>query len=231
MSMLRYPHISGSVPEQLRQTRQYLWLLAEELNVLLSGGSGGNPVTGSGTTLAQTEENRTALRDLILRSAEVVESVSQRVSRILDGKYVAVSDFGAYTAQTALKIELSDTELKQLFSRLEEITSAVEGLEGYRQDTDAYLRTGMLDTDEAGMPVYGIEVGQKTSLNGQEVFRKFARFTSEKLSFYDQNGMEVAFISDRQLYITAVEITRRLVQGKLSEEAQPDGSVVTRWVG
>ena len=56
------------------------------------------------------------------------------------------------------------------------------------------------------IPVYGLEIGQTSEIDGVEVFDKFARFTSDRLSFYDKNDTEVAYISDYKLYITYAEI-------------------------
>ena len=66
---------------------------------------------------------------------------------------------------------------------------------------------------ENEIPVYGIEVGQRNTVNGVEVFNKFARFTADRLSFYDQSGEEVAYISDFKLYITNAEVTGTLKLG------------------
>ena len=58
-----------------------------------------------------------------------------------------------------------------------------------------------------------MEVGQTTEVNGEELFNKFARFTSSRLSFYDANGSEVAYISDYKLYITNAQILGNLYLG------------------
>ena len=71
---------------------------------------------------------------------------------------------------------------------------------------NAHIKPGILYYED-GIPVYGLEIGQKNTIDGVEVFNKYARFTSNKLSFYDQNGTEVAYISDYKLYITNMEIT------------------------
>lgn len=78
---------------------------------------------------------------------------------------------------------------------------------------NAYIKSGLLYYNDAGLPIYGVEVGQTNNVNGEDVFRKFARFTANRLSFYDQNDMEVAYISDYKLYITSVEILYSLVGG------------------
>lgn len=78
---------------------------------------------------------------------------------------------------------------------------------------NAYIKSGLLYYNDDGLPVYGVEVGQTNNVNGEDVFKKFARFTSDRLSFYDQNNTEVAYISDYKLYITSVEILYNLIGG------------------
>ena len=97
----------------------------------------------------------------------------------------------------------------------------------------AYLKSGLLYYTDAGIPVYGLEVGQtvKDEVAGTEVFNKYARFTSEKLSFYDSNGTEVAYISDKKLYIRIAQITVALQIGGLIDLVMANGDVVKKWVG
>ena len=78
---------------------------------------------------------------------------------------------------------------------------------------NAYIKSGLLYYNDEELPVYGVEVGQTNSVNGENVFKKFARFTADRLSFYDQNDNEVAYISDYKLYITSVEILYNLIGG------------------
>ena len=85
--------------------------------------------------------------------------------------------------------------------------------------------------DETGIPVYGIEVGQRTEVNGEEVFDKYARFTANRLSFFDANGNEVAYISDYKLFISNVEVTGSYRIGHLVDTVQSDGSIVTKYTG
>ena len=85
--------------------------------------------------------------------------------------------------------------------------------------------------DENGLPVIGLEIGQKTTVDGVEVFNKFARFTSNRLSFYDQNGVEVAYVSDYKLYIGNVEIKGSFQEGGYKDFINSNGGIVTKWVG
>jgi hypothetical protein len=64
-----------------------------------------------------------------------------------------------------------------------------------------------------------------------EVFNKYARFSSDRLSFYDENDSEVAYISDYKLYIRNVEITSNFKIGGFIDTVLSDGGIVTKWVG
>ena len=78
---------------------------------------------------------------------------------------------------------------------------------------NAYVKSGLLYYNDEELPVYGVEIGQTNDVNGETVFKKFTRFTADRLSFYDQNDREVAYISDYKLYITSVEILYNLIGG------------------
>jgi hypothetical protein len=96
----------------------------------------------------------------------------------------------------------------------------------------ATIKSGLLETTEEGISVYGLEIGQSVKDGtGAEAFRKYARFTSEKLSFYDSNSNEVAYISDKKLFIKMAEITVSLKIGGFIDLVMDNGDVVTKWVG
>lgn len=98
-------------------------------------------------------------------------------------------------------------------------------------EVTANVKTGLLYYDAGEIPVYGLEIGQRTWLDGEEVFNKFARFTADRLSFYDQNGTEIAYISDFKLYIRSAEIVNSQKLGGYMDVVKADGGVVTKWVG
>jgi hypothetical protein len=60
------------------------------------------------------------------------------------------------------------------------------------------------------------------------VFSKYARFVADKLSFYDKNDTEVAYISDYKLYITNAQITGTLNLGRY--ELDPTDGLAFKWV-
>lgn len=150
----------------------------------------------------------TQIKDLIIKSADVIEAVSQKTVIQLDGRYVAVSDFGTFREETGNRLEASDKAIEQNYSSIQQIESLVEGISDTQIEMNAYIRTGLLYEDENGVPRYGVEIGEQAEQDGALAFRKFARLSSQKLSFFDQNENEVAYISDRALHITEAEIQR-----------------------
>ena len=167
-------------------------------------------------------ETFSSIKSLIIKSADIVQAYSDKITQTLEGKYVAQSEFGTFSEETAQVLEQTSKEVEQLFSNLQRIESTLIGV-------NAYLRSGLLYYDAGGVPVYGLEVGQQTQVDGQTVFNKYARFTAGKLSFYDANDNEVAYISDYKLHITNVEVGGTLRQGHFQDSTQADGSVVTKF--
>jgi hypothetical protein len=147
--------------------------------------------------------------------------------------YVAQSDFGTYTEQASQEMQKNSTAIESFYENMQTILTDIENLEleHSRIDVSANIRSGLLDTDDNGVPVYGVEVGQRTEIDGVEVFDKFARFVSDRLSFFDQNDNEVAYISDRKLYINHVEVTGTFSMGGFVDTVLADKSIVTKWVG
>ena len=281
---LRLPKITGlSEKEQILQIKNYLYQLVGDLQFALNGsGSASNSAVSltsqgsgsSGYVDINTMAVFTALKPLIIKSADIVSAYYEQINTKLKGIYVAQSDFGTYTEQTSQEIEQNSTEIAQAFTNIQTIDTDLQGVftdiqavdnkivgevtnikkniedttkalsdsindatDGLSESIDevstdlggkiaaltksvdailtvnAYIKSGLLYYNSDELPVYGVEVGQTNNVNGTDVFKKFARFTADRLSFYDQNGTEVAYISDYKLYITSVEILYNLVGG------------------
>ena len=202
------------------------------------------------------EATFSSLKALIIKSADIVDAYYDEISTRLEGMYVAQSDFGIFKEQTSQEIEQTSTYTDQKFTNVQEIiTTEVTNLQASVDETatkvgdldsaigaantnidalikaNAYIRSGELYRVN-DIPVFGLEIGQKNSGNGDEEFNKFARFTADRLSFYDQNDSEVAYISNYKLYIRNVEITESFKIGGFMDTVNDiNGDVVTKWVG
>ncbi len=131
-------------------------------------------------------------------------------------------------------------DMGQLDTALQEAKSAIDtDIAGIKDEiaklnfslveVNAHIHKGLLYYDDQGIPVYGLEIGQKNVIDGVEVFNKFARFTAGRLSFYDQNGAEVAYISDYKIYITHAEVTGTLKLGGYLVDTK--NGLTFKWVG
>ena len=220
---LRLPNITApDTAGKLNQLQRYLYALVEQLNWELGTASApATPQTIAAPTPAPAE-TFSSIKSLIIKSADIVQAYGDKITQTLEGKYVAQSEFGTFSEETAQVLEQTSKEVEQLFSNLQRIESTLIGV-------NAYLRSGLLYYDAGGVPVYGLEVGQQTQVDGQTVFNKYARFTAGKLSFYDANDNEVAYISDYKLHITNVEVGGTLRQGHFQDSTQADGSIVTKF--
>lgn len=232
---IKTPNITaGNDRERLQQIQSYLYQMAQQLqwafDTLEKGGSG---LSGTSAIVGAVSNGQSVapkvdfagIKELIIKSADIVNAYTAQISKRLEGQYVAQSDFGTYSEKTAQDIQVNSTSINQLFSNYQTIAET-------QLSTNAYIRTGLLGYQvETAQPIYGLEIGQQDSQAGQTMFKKFARFTSDKLSFYDSNDTEVAYVSDYRLYITNVSITGALFLMDEFEVSKGNGAIDFRWLG
>ena len=236
---LRLPNITGVTErEQLSQIKSYLYQLAQQLQWALSTvetSSASNQVSSQKVIVQAQAKNAevdfNSLKALIIKSADIVDAYYDEISDRLTGLYVASSDFGTYIQETDAQIKKTSTDITQNYSNIQKILTDIENLSFSFAESQAHIKSGILYYDDKGLPVYGLEIGQTNTVDGEEVFNKYARFTSGRLSFYDINDTEVAYISDYKLYICNVEITNSYKIGGLVDTVTYSGDVITKWVG
>lgn len=203
---IRLPEISGSQEERLQKLQSYLFQLAGQLQFAFDSVNRQMEAVPAAPKQTTPAETFGAIKSLIVKSADVVSAVSDKVQRQLDGQYVAQSEFGTYCRDTQQQITETAENIQQTFRNLQRMESHITGIENAMLETNAYIRTGLLFSEESGREIYGVEIGQQDYANGVMRFRKFARLTADKLSFYDSNDMEVAYISDYRLHVTGAVI-------------------------
>ena len=237
---LRYPNITGKTEaEQMVQVKSYLHQLVEQLNWALNtvesyqGSNASAPVVykqSENASPQEAEETFNSIKALIIKSADIVKAYETTIFSDFNGKYFADSDFGTYLEETSRAVEESSKGVTETYTRIESIDSRVEGVEDENRITNAYIQRGLLSNGE-----YGIEIGE-TSEDG--VFRHYARFTSDKLSFHDINGNEVAYIgagdddkSDTNcLYVTGKAVFQGEILFRGYKMDTSDGLAFT-WIG
>ena len=239
MTGFRYPNITGATErEQLQQLKSYLYQLVEQLNhtAELSGTpraglQAGGSASSASEKQADPAADFAALKGLIIKSADIVEAYSEKLEKQLVGKYVSASEFGSYAEATRGQITANATKIDQNYESLQTI---VTDLESRFLETRGYIRTGVLfyaeekDPLPAGAPVYGLEVGQEAE---DGTFRRFSRFTSYSLCFFDSQGEEFASLMEGKLTVRHGVIQQSFTLGGFTDEVLPDGGLVTRWKG
>lgn len=239
MINIRLPSITAATErDQLLQMKSYLHQLVQELNWALSSiesGSNTEVTNKKGASGTVTKDDLTTsfneLKSLITKSAAAVMAYSEQAEETYNSRYVAKSDFGTYTEEATQTIKKNSKSIESVYDDVQEILTDIDTLEHSLIAVNANIKRGLLYYDDIGVPIYGLEIGQRTIIDGVEVFDKFARFTSDRLSFYDQNDNEVAYISDRKLYIEHAEVKSTSRMGGFMDSTLSDGSVVTKWVG
>ena len=176
-----------------------------------------------GAFLENVEHNIKANADGITNSFTNIQVVMTGVSDLEASLGIAKNSLnnsiqGISSDITDVKTALQKAE-SDINSQIDTANRDIAEAQAYIAQVKAYIKTGELDVVN-GLPIYGIEVGQtdevEDSSTGEIVktYSKYARFTSEKLSFYNNNDDEIAYISGRQLYITGAVILGTLTLGR-----------------
>jgi hypothetical protein len=238
---IRLPNITGRTEtEQLVQIKSYLYQFAEQLQwafKTVESGSSSNIVLqkGSSGTTATKEESSPAfneLKSLIIKTAHIAEAYSEKVDNLIDlsGSYVAISDLGVFEEKTKNYVDATDKQLRQDLVDRQTIYDE-NGKIRAELLVNGHIYSGIIEYAKDGEAIVGIEIGQTTKKDGEDVFNKFARFTAEKLSFYDATMQDeaVAYISNYKMYITNAEVTGTLKLGGFTLDTS--NGLALRWEG
>lgn len=219
---IRLPELSGGTEaEQLHRIQNYLYSLAQQLQFAFDTVTREQTENAREAAAAEKKKEQTVnfapIKALILKSAQLTEHFQEAVEERLTGLYVAQSQFGTYRQETEQRITANSQSIQQKFTDLQRLESTVEQLQSQVIQVSATIRTGLLAEEADGSSIYGVEIGQQEWEDGVIRFRKYARLTAEKLSFYDSNDVEVAYISDRRMYVTAATVAQ-LTAGSIAAQ-------------
>ena len=242
MTDLRYPNITGSTEkEQLIQVKGYLHQLVDQLNWALSTvetAQGGNvsPAVvfrqGAEGTPQDAESTFNSIKALIIKSADIVKAYEQTIFTDFNSLYFAESDFGTFIEATNRAVEENSKGVTETYTNIQKITNAdgtgsLDILADDVRTTNAYIKRGLLGYDDNGNAIYGIEVGET---NADGAFMKYARFKADRLSFFDVNGGEVAYIGAGCLYVNGKTVFLGEIQLGGYKTDTSDGLAFT-WIG
>ena len=162
-----------------------------------------------------------------MNTAQTLRSEMDRLETVLRSDYQAVSSqWGLYKEQMHNTITATAEGIVQQYgfdADIESLEARASGFERYRISTEGFIRQGFVERNEAGVPIIGIAIGQgltgvETTVDGQtvlelDVSQSCAFYTAERVSFRI-GGREVAYLSNRRLYVEDVEVTGGLRLGQ-----------------
>ena len=246
---IRLPNITATDEAgQLQQMRSYLYQFSEQLqwalNTLEKGTSAEEVVLKNalGEAVEKTEEAKAqdtfnSIKDLIIKSADIVEAYYEEIDNLLSlsGNYVAQADFGSggvaqYIKDTNMSISATSEALTQKFTKTETINGEVVKTEYSLDDIDqriqkqeGTIRSGFIQVyigDNGGLldsprEVTGIEVGEISTTTG--VARKrYATFSAYGIELYGDSTttLPVAYITKSKLHILSAEFSGYVRMGK-----------------
>lgn len=166
-------------------------------------------------------------RDYKIESSSQIGMLPSSIMTEVSENFISKDELEGESLETYVGSKITQTKsdiTEEFITRLEAAFSDVEGVHGdieeYITETSAYIRRGeLLDG------VYGIEIGRSDS-------NVKTRFLNDRVSFY-QGEVEVAYISDNNLYITRAEVLDYLRIGNSNDgyfifDVSPNGLEV-RW--
>lgn len=248
------PTFNGQPEQRLQQVINYLFRLSENLNVALNNISYSdissapqNVETSSGGGSSQSGgsigEAYNELRALIVNTANYVAAEEDRLEQEFNSKYTAISDeWGTFQESIGSTIETTARETVQSYGYDAQISTLQEEaatFSEYKIHTEGFIRSGFIDYDSEGVPIIGIAIGQnltstEVTIDGEK-YQRFdedqscAFYTADRVSFRI-NGQEVAYISNRMLYIGDVSITNSATIGNKWRITHNNGLTI-KWIG
>ena len=213
------PSQGGRPEEYLRELYSYLFTMSNKLNEALMdltldqmAPETQKIILQAGKAEAASAGTYQALKEVIIKNAEITRLAMDEIRTELQAQYTAISeDFGTYQQTLEAQISATAAGIMQQYNIEERVQAVEDDTAAFMNNLNAYIFSGLLSTNPA---TYGIAIGYNVTnpdgtLNNQN---KSATFTADKLSFW-LNGTEVAYFSNSVFYIANGQITDQLRMG------------------
>lgn len=239
VTMQQPPILRGTDTEKIARIHSYLYQIVRDLNSALNNltednfaaESNASQILRNGGTEAQRKEqseNLSALKSLIIKTADNVRAEMDVIKTTLESDYVAQSDLGTFNEQIQADIEATASGLEQTINYNAEI------FEQYKIDTQGYIRQGIIGYNEDATPIIGVAIGQEIKVDDStgmiDTSNDMAVWTPNRLSFY-VNGMEVAHFSNRALNVGDVIVSGKLALSNNKWEITHTNGFTIKWIG
>lgn len=220
MNFIDLPNIgNGTAEEQLAQIRSYIYRNNEQLNATLANLSVDKMWEQTASALSVSngdivEVNKdlmsryATIRDLVIKTADVVIQSDEKFTSQMNGNYVAISDFGKYLRDTTLDISGSSVGIEYLYNYASQLET---DLDNYKVNQTSYIKQGLLDESGAS-PIYGVEVGllsDSFEYNGKVIDTRSnlkTRITPTEMSWWAENK-KLFYLDKESVYFPYAKIT------------------------
>lgn len=255
------PLLRGTEQEQLAQLRSYLFQAAQHLNLALNdlsmdsfGKDVQEAIQEGGTQSAEkvqtsVDQTASALKDLIIKTANVIYQQMDVLETVLRSEYVAVSDFGQYQEEIESRLTQTAENTTAAYdyaakisadtdARLTELAGDQDALREMLVKSSGYIKQGIIGYNGA-VPIIGIAIGQdvkttgKVEVDGQtyevvDTTSNMTTWTPERMSFFI-NGTEAAWFSNGALHVGRIEVSERIVGGNW--DISFTSGLTVKWIG
>ena len=224
------PILRGKEAEQLQQLYSYLSAMSQQLNSALMTISIEQLTPETQTVILEGTEKqqlaqKSALKEMIVKSAEIVRTQMDEIRTTLETQVEAVSEqFGQINTQLTNEVNLTAEGLQQAISYIETLQQAGETSAEFQARYTSYIHVGVIRYDN-GVPISGVAIGKDVTNPDGTVNpnKKLATFTADRLSFYTA-GTEIAYFSNNTFHIENGEVTKSFKMGnhtwtKLSDDS------------
>ena len=168
-----------------------------------------------------------------IKSGSGSSSLDESLDELNDKVEALKNDVLTVRQSTEANIEINSQAITQQYSEIKSMEETIKSMDSQVKDvtskvsaTDGYIKTGKIAEDENQNPIYGVEIGQtKEDLE----FSVFARFTPEKLSFYDGHGNEISYFSGQKLHIKEAVVLSAMNLG--GYEINTKKGLTLKWAG
>lgn len=216
---IEYPNISDQTPEgQLKQVKDYLFLLADKLNLQdnsaekvfqeVSKAIDAEAVATTDNEQAAKLREYANLKALIIKTGEYAVTHSEEISKVFNSSFGANSDFGKYYEELERRVTENAQGVEDLFT----YTAGINNENGnFGVGTKQFIKSGLLYYDENQIPVFGVGVGVLSTVATEEdevidlKQNRLATFAADEIAFWD-NGNKVAYISGNAINFPAANI-------------------------
>ena len=226
------PVTRGTAEEQLQALQAYMHMLSQKLNEAMNEISADQLEPESRTALKTaaknaevTEDNRQALKALIIKNAEIVKTEMDEYRAQLQQSIQAVSEmFGEYQEEISAEFTATAEGIRQTYNALETIVSTANNEnKEYRTRMQSYIYSGILSNSPYKT---GIAIGENVTnddgtLNNNN---KMATFTADRITFY-LNNVELGYYEGNKFHIAKGEVSDSMKMGNFLWKVFSNGAL------